>query len=93
MGLGLPDAPGYSPAVLDRLKKGEMAQKADLRTLNDFKLLQLAWLYDLNFASSLRTVLERGYIDKLAVKLPVADEIKEAVDVVRTYVDGKLREG
>ncbi len=91
--LGLPDVPEYSPAVLDRLKKGEMAQKADLRTLTDFKLLQLAWLYDLNFASSLRTVLERRYIGKLAVKLPAADEIKDAVDVVRAYVDGRLREG
>lgn len=34
--LGLPDLPGYS-------------QKDALTTQNDFKLLQLAWLYDLNF--------------------------------------------
>lgn len=90
VGLGLPDAPGYSPKVLARLKSREMARKADLTTLNDFKLLQLTWLYDLNFASSLRMIKERGYIDKLARLLPAAAEIKEAVDIVRTYVDGKL---
>lgn len=90
--LGLPDAPGYSPEVLACLTRGEMARKSDLTTLNDFKLLQLAWLYDLNFASSLRVVLERQYIDKLAGMLPGTDEIKQAVELVRAHVDGRLRE-
>ncbi len=91
--LGLPDAPGHSPEVLACLTRGEMARKSDLTTLNDFKLLQLAWLYDLNFASSLRMVLERQYIDKLAGMLPGTDEIKQAVELVRAHVDGRLREG
>jgi len=89
--LGLPDSPGYSPEVLACLARGEMARKSDLTTLNDFKLLQLAWLYDLNFASSLRMVLERQYIDKLAEMLPGTDEIKQAVELVRAYVNGRLR--
>jgi len=91
--LGLPDSPGYSTDVLACLARGEMARKSDLTTLNDFKLLQLAWLYDLNFASSLRMVLERCYIDKLEGLLPHAEEIKKAVELVRAYVDGKLRAG
>jgi HD domain-containing protein len=89
--LGLPDTPGYSPVVLDCLKRGEMARKADLRTLNDFKLLQLAWLYDLNFKSSLRAVLERGYFDKLVSMLPATAEIAEAAALVRASVDRRLR--
>jgi len=91
--LGLPDAPGYSPEVLASLMRGEMARKADLKLQNDFKLLQLAWLYDFNFASSLRMVLERGYIDQLAGMLPASEEFKRAVEHIRSYVDGKLRAG
>ncbi|HUI46502.1 MAG TPA: HD domain-containing protein [Nitrospirota bacterium] len=90
VGLGLADVPDYSPAILACLTRGEMANKADLRTLNDFKLLQLSWLYDLNFADSLRMVLERGYIDKLAKVLPDVQEINGAVAFVRTYVERKL---
>jgi len=89
--LGLPDAPGYSQEVLACLKRGEMARKADLKTLNDFKLLQLAWMYDLNFASSLRVVLERGYIGKLVSMLPNTAEIAEAAGLVRASVDRRLR--
>ena len=91
--LGLPDAPGYSPVVLACLARRELAKKADLTTMNDFKLLQLAWLYDLNFASSLRMVLERRYIDTLAGLLPDADDIRQAVSQVRAFVDERLRAG
>jgi putative nucleotidyltransferase with HDIG domain len=88
--LGLPDAPGYSPAVLASLKRGEMARKADLATWNDLKLLQLAWLYDLNFTASLRMATERDYIQKLAAMLPRNEEIAHVVDLVRVFVRGKL---
>jgi hypothetical protein len=91
--LGLPDTPGYSPKVLAYLQQGEMATKSDLKTLNDFKLLQLTWLYDINFASSLQVVLERGYIEKIAGVLPDNEELRKAVDHVRAYVNEKLAEG
>ena len=91
VGLGLPDAPEYSPTVLASLRGGHMAQKSDLKTLNDFKLLQLTWIYDLNFASSMRMVDERGYIDKIADALPKNDEICEAVEHIRAYVHWKLQ--
>jgi putative nucleotidyltransferase with HDIG domain len=90
VGLGLPDVPDYSPGILACLARGVMANKSDLRTLNDFKLLQLTWLYDLNFVASLRIVLERGYIDKLARVLPDVREINDAVDFARAYVDKRL---
>lgn len=91
VGLGLPDAPGYSGTVLSCLKRGEMASKSDLTTLNDFKLMQLTWIYDLNFPCSLRMVLERGYIEKLRNLLPATDGIREAVDLARAYAERKLQ--
>ncbi len=90
VGLGLPDVSSYSPAILACLARGELVNKSDIRTLNDFKLLQLSWLYDLNFAASLRMVLERGYIDKLARVLPDVREINDAVNFARAYVDRML---
>ena len=74
-----------------RLARGELARKDALRTLNDFKLLQLAWIYDLNFTCSLRMVEERGYIRTLAEMLPRNEEIAGAVEIVSDYVSGKLK--
>jgi hypothetical protein len=38
-------------------------------------------------------VRERRYIDKLSGMLPDDIEIKQAVELVRSFVDGKLRDG
>ena len=89
-GLGLPDTPDYSASELDSLGKGEMVHLTSLRTLNDFKLLQLAWIFDLNFARSLELVRERSYVDRLSSTLPGTPEIAAAVKTVREYVDRKI---
>jgi hypothetical protein len=92
-GLGLPDSPDYSRDILSYLHKKEMFLLSKLKTLNDFKLLQIVWIFDLNFTSSFRMLAERGYLDRIAATLPATDEIKRAVDVVREFVGRKTRDG
>jgi len=47
--------------------------------VNDFKLLLISWVYDLNFATSRRILRERGYIPTLAATLPERADLREAV--------------
>ncbi len=89
-GLGLPNTPEYSPEVLSSLNRREMVMLSDLRTLNDFKLLQLAWIFDLNFRRSLELLAERDYIDRLSATLPKTQEISRAVHVIRGYLAERL---
>jgi putative nucleotidyltransferase with HDIG domain len=90
VGLGLPDVPGYSPEVLTALKNKQMVQMTTLKTLNDFKLLQLTWIFDLNFSSSLRILESRQYIEGIAATLPKSEEISTALAVLRRYVHEEL---
>lgn len=92
-GLGLPDSPGYSPGILDHFHRREMFLLSKLRNLNDFKLLQLIWVFDLSFKPSFRLLKERGYLDSIAAALPQTVEITRAVDVVREFVDENLADG
>ena len=62
----------------------------DLKTFNDFKLLQIGWVYDLNFVPSFQTVQNRKYIEKLEETLPQSKEIKEAVQQAHDYVNSFL---
>ncbi len=89
VGLGLPDIPDYSRDVMASLFQRQMVRLSDLRTLNDFKLLQLAWIFDLNFVRSLQLILERRIIDQIAATLPKTEDIRDAVDLIKTYVDGR----
>lgn len=83
--LGFPDRPECSPEVLDSLRKGEMVNLTKLKTLNDFKLLQLSWVYDLNFPTSFRLVAERDYINRIADTLPKNYDINSSLDEVREF--------
>jgi hypothetical protein len=90
VGIGLPDTPGLSPGILACLERREMVRLTSLRNLNDFRLLQLAWIYDLNFAPSLRMVLERGVIERLSRTIPRTPEIGRALKDLRRYVEERL---
>ena len=83
--LGIPDLPECSPEVLASLGRGGMVNLAQVNTLNDFKLLQLSWVYDLNFAESFRMFQERNYLDSLEATLPSGPEIGEAFHAIRQF--------
>jgi hypothetical protein len=93
VGLGFPDLPDCSPDVLRSLQQREMVNLLLLKNLNDFKLLQLSWVFDLNFPASFRLMLERGYIDGLSATLPKERAVENAVRDVRAFVAGKAAEG
>ncbi len=75
---GLPDNPEYSEKILSHIDKKKTASMKDVRTLNDFKIMHLSWIYDLNFNTSFRLLLEREYIKKIIEKLPETEEINRA---------------
>jgi len=93
VGLGLPDIPEFAPEILTRLHQRKLVLLSSLKTLTDFKLLQLAWIFDLNFTASFRIVAQRSYIDRFALALPKTNDIADAVDAVREYLNEKLKNG
>jgi hypothetical protein len=93
VGLGFPDLPDCSADVLRSLERMEMVNLSLLKTLNDFKLLQLSWVFDLNLHASFRLMLERGYIDGLSATLPKESVVENAVRGVRAFVAEKAAKG
>jgi hypothetical protein len=78
--LGLDDHPGtVSDACISALNSGSIVRLDTISCFNDFKLLQISWVYDLTYATSRRILRERGYIPALAVTLPERADIREAV--------------
>ncbi len=91
--LGLPNITGYSEDVLSYLYKKQIIPHSKMKTLNDFKLLQLSWIYDLNFKPSLKLLLERDYIDRITAKLPQTEEMRKASLSLKEFVRRKLKDG
>jgi hypothetical protein len=91
--LEFPDTNEYSLEVLSDVLNGRRTNYAELHTLNDMKLLQLGWVYDVNFTVTLKRIMQRGLLEKLVSFLPDMEDIKEAYEHVLVYVKNRIAEG
>jgi hypothetical protein len=86
----LPDEPGYSPRVIEDIMQHRPTDYRKLRTLNDMKLLQLGWVYDVNFTATLRRIRQRKFLEMLIDFLPRTDDIDRVSRKVFEFVDSKV---
>jgi putative nucleotidyltransferase with HDIG domain len=76
--LGLKNEDKLSSHILEQFMNEKTIMKSDMIYLNDFKLLQIAWIYDLNFTYTQRYVRESGYLDSIIDNISVP-EVREKV--------------
>lgn len=88
--LGLPDmSAGCSPETVASVLRGEPASHAKAKSLDDFKLIQVSWVYDLNFAPSFGLLMEGRYIERITATLPRSPEIARASEAALRYASEK----
>ncbi|RLC29045.1 MAG: HD family phosphohydrolase [Deltaproteobacteria bacterium] len=87
--LGLPDLPEVSDDICRDLLAGNMVTATRMSSLNDFKLLQMGWVYDLNFRRSFEIVRERGYIGKIYETMPQTARINRIYRRIEAYLKEK----
>lgn len=87
--LGFPDVPEYSEDVLSCIFEKRLVALSMIKTLNDFRLTLLSWVFDLNFKASLNMVIENDYVNRIAETLPKNNEIRDAVILLNEFVHHK----
>jgi len=88
---GLPDTPEYTEALLYRIYNRQMLSYSSLRTLNDFKLMNLSWVYDINLKKSLELLMRRDYISRIIQQLPQTREIKKMSTFIHQYIQERMK--
>jgi HD superfamily phosphohydrolase YqeK len=86
----LPDEPRYSPDIIRSVLNGEHIDYAKLQTWNDMKLINLAWVYDVNFIQTLKRIRERKLLETILSLLPDTEDIRRVRDKVISYVDSRI---
>jgi len=85
--LGLPDTPGITGEVYRSLMRKGIVNAGDLNNLNDFKLLQIGWIYSINFSPTFHHIKDRKYLDIIRDYLPRTDQIDSIFSIVESYLD------
>ena len=85
--LELPDTRKISDEVCADLIAGRIVKVDHLKTLNDFKLLQMGWIYDVNFPRTFHLLRERRYLEMLRDALPQSEKISTIYSTIRNYLE------
>lgn len=89
--LGLPDLPEVTPVCLEALLGKQVVRLEQCRVVNDFRLLQISWTWDLNFPTSYRLLLERNYIPQLASAISGPVNIAPAVALITEEISRRAQ--
>lgn len=87
--LNLPDLPGISDNIYADLLAERIAEAKDLKTLNDFKLFQMGWIYDVNFTRTFQLIRERLYLEKIQNSLPKTERVLRVYSKINTFLKRK----
>jgi putative nucleotidyltransferase with HDIG domain len=75
--LDLIDTPGISEEVYNDLMNNRIVNLKIVKNLNDLKLLQTGWIFDINFGPTLVYIKKHRYLEKIRTVLPDSREIDE----------------
>ena len=76
-----------SPDFVENFVAGNQADYRQIRTNGDRKIVRLMWVYDINFAWTMRKIVERGYIEKIIAALPIDDAVERGIRRLREHVE------
>ena len=88
--LDLPNTPEVSEEIMTNIAERKMVSTHQLKTLNDFKLLQMSWVYDINCQPAFQIIYDRDYLRKIRDTLPATEEIDQIYSKLMSYLMEKL---
>jgi hypothetical protein len=74
--LDLPNTPGFSEEVYQDLMNRRIVDINHVKNLNDFKLLQIGWIFDINFDTTMQAIKSRRYLELIRDVLPKSEKIQ-----------------
>ncbi len=86
-----PDTPGFTPEILDAVLNGKVIDYNLLKNWNDMRLLQIGWVYDMNFAAALKRVRQQKYLEQMFDFMPDGDQIQRIRRQVFDYIENRIR--
>jgi len=88
----LPVARQVSPGVAREVLSGKLVSKHLVKSDVDVKIMQLSWVYDLNYRFSVSMVLKNRFMERIYGSLPKNDTTIEIYRKIKVYAENKLME-
>ncbi len=84
--LGLTPHGNPSPAIMQAIRNKKCAHYSHIQHETDFKLLQLSWVFDLQFDFSRSYLMSKGLWKQFQATLPKSPTTEEAIHIIENYL-------
>jgi putative nucleotidyltransferase with HDIG domain len=88
----LPTNSESSPEVIESILKGKGVSYSDVKSTIDLILMRMSWVLDLNYALSLKKIVDMKYLERMVSNLPQTKDIMSVFTYLNTYIERKLNE-
>ena len=83
---GVPADGPPNPELVDLIRTQRNAPFSMIKSLTDFKLIQMSWVYDIHYPPAFDRIHERDILGKLESLLPPSPEAREVAGLARGHV-------
>lgn len=83
----MPKGNSVTGAVAKEILAGKLVSKRNLHSEVDVKIMQLSWVYDINFKPSFEYLLKNRYLEKIYNTLPKNDVVIEIYRKVKVFAE------
>jgi len=81
-----------TPEVMRSLTEKKYVDYNQIRTGNDFQLLKIGWVYDLNYTPSLALLQKRKHLEELKATLPGSRELESVLSRIDNHMFERLQQ-
>lgn len=86
----LKDMPGISKKISKAIMDEKIAKRDDVKNVNDLKLSQMSWVFDMNFKRSSKMISEKGYIKAIFETLSKSDDVIDMYRNMKIFMENQL---
>ena len=75
-----------NPDVIAYVRERRQCPFSMVKSINDFKLLQISWIYEIHYRPALTRIADRHVVERLARLLPDTPDVREIAASARQYL-------
>lgn len=79
-----------SPIVAKEVLSGKLVSKKNVLSEMDVKIMQLSWVYDLNFRPTVEYLVKKRYLESIYNSLPKNDIVIEIYRKIKVFTENRI---
>ena len=86
----LKDIPGISKKISKAIMNEEIAKHDDVENVNDLKLTQMSWVFDIKNKRGFKMISDKGYVKAIFETLPKNDDVIDMYRNMKIFMGNQL---